>query len=88
MMSLTKISSKNQITLPVAMMNELDLFKGQNIWMEIEKRKIVIKAAKKDIIDEIAGSLTKYVDPSLLGLSDKEIMQKTKKIVLNRMMDK
>lgn len=88
MMSLTKISSKNQITLPVAMMNELDLFKGQNIWMEIEKRKIVIKAAKKDIIDEIAGSLTKYVDPNLLGLSDKEIMQKTKKIVLNRMMNK
>lgn len=46
------------------------------------------KPIKKDIIDEIAGSLTKYVDPKLLGLSYKEIEKRAKRAVLARMMKK
>jgi bifunctional DNA-binding transcriptional regulator/antitoxin component of YhaV-PrlF toxin-antitoxin module len=88
MMSLTKISSKNQITLPVAMMKAIGLDKGEEILLSYKDNNIIMEPCRKSIIDEIGGSLTKHVKPKLLKLSYEEIKRKADDSMIKHLVKK
>lgn len=88
MMTLTKISSKNQITLPVAMMESVGLSKGGEIYLSDDDNIITMKPCKKSVIDEIAGSLTKFVNPKLLELSYEKIKKRADKSMIKHLVEK
>ena len=55
MNSVITISSKNQITLPVAIMNFLKLNKGNKLWAIVENNRIVLE--KEPTWDDLQGSI-------------------------------
>lgn len=50
------ISSKNQFTLPVAMVRHLGLKKGSKLWTRLENKSIVIEPVE-DTWDDLKGFL-------------------------------
>ncbi len=84
-MKIATISSKGQITLPRSLMRELDVKPKQKVFIQRTKDAIVVKPMSQSVVDELAGSLTKYVDPSKLGKSWKAVMEETKKKTADRL---
>lgn len=80
-MRIVTVSSKRQITLPAELLAHLDIEPRAKILIEEEKNSIRLRPIKKSVVDELAGSLTKYVHPSKLGVPLKVIMEETKKKV-------
>lgn len=72
-MHIATISSKRQITLPKRLLDELGLEANRKVLVTKERGALNIKPMKKNIVDELGGSLRKYVHPSLLGKSFEEI---------------
>ena len=56
MQQLATITSKRQLTIPVAIFGELDLKEGERVLVSQEKRKITIQPVK-DLVEELAGSV-------------------------------
>lgn len=79
-MHIATISSKNQITLPAKLLAELQVKPKQKVLIENKKGILTVKPLKRSIVDEVAGSLTKYVDPKKLGRPWNEIMEETTKL--------
>ena len=79
-MQIVTISSKRQITLPKRMLDELDLKPKSKMIIVREKDTYRLKPIKRSIVDELGGSLKKFVDPSKLGKSIKEIDREDKKL--------
>lgn len=79
-MKIVKISSKNQITLPASMLQSFDIYPRQQVLIEKRADEIVIKPLKKSIVDEVAGSLEKYIPPSKKGIPFSKVLEETKKI--------
>lgn len=84
-MRIVTLSSKNQITIPKALLEQLQVYPRSKLLITAEKDTIVVKPLKKSIVDELVGSLTKYVHPSKLGVSFDVIMEETKKIVAKKL---
>ena len=57
MLQTVRISSKRQITIPVAIFDYLNLNKGDRLVVNIDEGKIIMEKSQK-ILDDIAGSLT------------------------------
>ncbi len=53
----TKLSSKNQITLPVAMVRRLGLEPGRKLMLRLEGDRIVLKPEPEDWVDYYHGRL-------------------------------
>ena len=68
----TRISGKNQVTIPVAVLEEADLRPGDELKVETEDGKIVLEPAlslaerRRAAIDRLAGSLTGMYPPGYL----------------------
>lgn len=80
-MKIVKISSKNQITLPQEMLKSLQVAPRQSVLIDQRGEEIVVKPLKESIVEQTAGSLTKYVHPSKLGVPFATVMEETKRIV-------
>lgn len=78
-MKIATLSSKNQITLPQAMTLLLGVKPTQKLTIEYQKNEIVLRPLTSSIVEQTAGSLTKYVAPSKLGKDFATIMRETKK---------
>lgn len=78
-MKIITISSKGQITLPRSLMRELGLKPKSKVYIRKEENEVVVEPVSDSIIDELAGSLNKYIDPKKLGKPFSEIMEETKK---------
>lgn len=78
-MKIVTLSSKNQIALPYSMTTLLGLKPKQKIMIEFIKNEIVLKPLNLSIVEQTAGSLTQYVQPSKLGKDMGTIMKETKK---------
>lgn len=60
-MTLVTISSKNQITIPVDYLRALDLKPGERFLIDKRDEKLVFEPVRGSIIDELAGSLEKFI---------------------------
>lgn len=80
MMHLATVSSKNQITLPVAMLGMMGVKSGDKLFLRMDSRKrfVAQKSKGDDIVDQLAGSLNKFVKPELRNVSWEEVMRVTK----------
>lgn len=87
-MKIAKISSKGQITLPRSILIETRLMPYDKVLVEQRNNFIVLKPLKKSVVDEIAGSLNKYIHPSKLGKSFNEIKEETRKEVVKHLVKK
>lgn len=84
-MRIVTLSSKHQITIPTALLEQLQVYPRSKLLITAEKDTIVVKPLKKSVVDELAGSLTKYVHPSKLGVPFDVIMDETRKIVAKKL---
>lgn len=84
-MRIVTLSSKHQITIPKALLEQLQVAPRSKLLIRAEKDAIMVKPLRKSIVDELAGSLTKYVHPSKLGVPFNVIMEETKKIVAKKL---
>lgn len=87
-MKIAKISSKGQITLPHSILADINVAPYDKVIVEQQSNSIVLKPLKKSVVDELAGSLNKYIHPSKFGKSFDEIMEETKKKVVNHLVKK
>lgn len=77
-MQITTISSKRQLTLPKDMLLKLGLDLGSKVILQGREEDILIRSLKKSIIEDLAGSLTRYISTDKLGVSYDKIIQATK----------
>lgn len=70
------LSSKNQVTIPKKLLDLYGLKSGDKIKFTKQKGKIIVEPAGDIDIDKMAGSLTSYVKPELLGKSWGYVMDK------------
>lgn len=80
-MRIITISSKKQITLPSEILVSLGLRPKDKLLLEKDGDNISLKPLPESIAGELAGCLTKYVDPSKLGVSFEIIRKETQKKV-------
>ena len=80
-MNIVTLSSKNQITLPVALLQLFGIQPKSRLIVQAKDDVIVMKPIKKSVVEETAGILSKYVPASKRGVAWKTIMEETKKIV-------
>lgn len=79
-MKIVTISSKGQITIPKEYLSALGLKAKSKAFIEKDSEKVTLKPIKGSVVEETAGSLTRYVHPSKLGKSIKEIDKETKRL--------
>ena len=84
-MKIVTVSSKRQITIPADMLRELGAGKKSRLLVLRENGNIVLKPIKNSIVDEVGGSLNKYIDPSKRGVPFSKIMEETKRIVAKKL---
>jgi len=77
-MRIVTLSSKHQITIPRSLLRELQVSPRSKMLIKAEGDAIVVKPLKKSVVDEVAGSLAKYVSPSKRGVPFSKIMEITK----------
>lgn len=87
-MRIVTISSKRQITLPAAMLSQLGIGPNTKVLIEEKEHNITLKPIKTSIVDQVAGSLSKFVPPSKRGRPFSEIMEETKRIVAKKLATK
>ncbi len=78
-MYIAKVSSQNQITLPKALLSALGVETRGHLLLEMQEKKLIIKPLTTSIIDQVAKSLA--IPRQKLGLSEKTIMAKTRRLV-------
>lgn len=76
MKQLATITSKRQLTIPVAIFEKMALEEGERVVVSKEKDKITIRPAKS-LVEELAGAVS--LPKRFKGLSLEEIIQKAKK---------
>lgn len=77
-MKIITLSSKNQITIPKEAVEQLQLLNTRKLILEYKNKEIVLKPLKISIVEQTAGSLTKYIPKNKLGKSFKTIMEVAK----------
>ena len=78
-MKIVKISSKRQITIPREFLLRLNLQPMEKLVLVAEADALIMKPLKRSIVEQTAGSLTKFVSPSKLGVPFSKILKETKK---------
>lgn len=87
-MKIVTISSKRQITLPAVMLSQLGVGPNSKLMIEERENNLTLKPIKTSVVDEVAGSLHKFVPPSKRGRLLEEIMRETKRIVAKKLATK
>ena len=84
-MNIATVSSRRQITLSKNELELINLEKGGKLIKRVQDGRIVLEPLKTSIVDEVAGSLSRHIKPSLRGKSFEEIMRVTKKRVARKL---
>ncbi|MBI2017688.1 AbrB/MazE/SpoVT family DNA-binding domain-containing protein [Candidatus Daviesbacteria bacterium] len=87
-MKITLLSSKGQITIPKDIQQELKLAPRMRIALYPQKGALLVKPLKTSIVDQVGGSLLKYIPPSKRGIPFSKVMEETKKIVARDLVKK
>lgn len=78
-MKIVTLSSKNQITIPKEVVQRLELLTTRKLLIEYNDKEVILKPLTSSIVEQTAGSLTKYIPKNKLGKSFKTIMEITKR---------
>lgn len=78
-MKIVKISSKRQITIPNELLLGLNLQPMEKLIIQAENETLIMKPLKTSIVEQTAGSLTRFVSHSKLGVPLSKILKETKK---------
>lgn len=78
-MKIVKISSKRQITIPSELLLSLNLQPMGQLVVQAKDQTLIMKPLKTSIVEQTAGSLTKFVSPAKLGVPLSKILKETKK---------
>lgn len=81
-MHLAKISSQNQITIPVGIMRQLGLKQADRVVVTVEQDKIVLVPQEESVVEELAGSLDEYVAEDKKGKSWEKIKEEADRLRL------
>ena len=84
-MNIVTISSKRQITLSKNELELINLGIAGKLIKYVQNGRIILEPSRMSIVDQVAGSLSEYVKPSLKGKSFDEIMRVTKKRVADKL---
>lgn len=79
----TTLSTKNQITFPKFILEALKIRSGDQLLVEEEKDKIVVRPVREDIIDSLAKSIK--IPKSKKGIPFERALSFTKKIVAKKL---
>lgn len=84
-MRIVTVSSRRQITLPVDLSKDLNIRPASRLLIERKDENIMLKPLKGSVIDEVGGSLTRYIHPSKLNQPFNKVLEETKKIVAQKL---
>lgn len=84
-MNIVTLSSKQQITLPQEILIQLAFEPGSKLLLETDKEKIVLTPIKKSIVDQLGGSLARYVALKKRGVAFEQVLKETKSIVAKKL---
>jgi hypothetical protein len=84
-MKVAVVSSRRQITLTKDELERLGVAPNGKVVKAVSDGVIYIKPLKTSIVDQTAGSLTKYVANSKKGVSFEEIIKQTKNITSKKL---
>ena len=87
-MKIATISSKGQITIPKDVQNILNITHGSKVILYPDKNVLMIKPLKTSIANQTAGSLKKFVNPKLLGVSFAKAREETQKLAATELGEK
>lgn len=87
-MPIVTISSKRQITLPKKLLDETGIKPKSKVIISKGKNSLYLQPAKTSIVDELGGSLRKYIHPSKLGKSVREIKKEVDEILTEQLAKK
>lgn len=73
----TTISAKNQITIPIFLLQLLQIKSGDKLFLEVADKQLLVKPAGKSIIESLVGSLK--VPSELKNIPFEKVLNKTKK---------
>lgn len=68
----TKLSSKNQVTIPTSVLRESNIEAGDRLMVRGESPGRVVLERVDDVVSEFGGALTGRIDRDLLGELDSE----------------
>lgn len=85
-MKITLLSSKGQITIPRDIQQSLNMAPRMKIALYPQKDALLIKPLKTSIVEQVGGSLLRYIPASKRGLPFSQIREETKKIVAKDLM--
>ena len=80
-MNIVTISSQRQITIPSRLLLSIGAKPRGKMVIRAEKGELSIKPLKTSIVQQVAGSLSKYIPPSKRGVPFAKIREETQKIV-------
>lgn len=83
MITTATLSSKNQITIPKAILNHFDIKSGEKILVETDEDVIKLRPIGKSIVDQLAGSVK--IPKSKKGIPYEKILEETKRIVARKL---
>ncbi len=84
-MNIVTISSKRQITLSKHELALINLGVAGKLMKYVQNGRIILEPSRTSIVDQVAGSLSEYIKPSLKGKSFDEIMRTTKQRVAKKL---
>lgn len=84
-MNIVTLSSKNQITLPIELLTSLGITPKEKLLVDIKDNLLFLKPLKTSIVDESAGSLTKYITANKLSVPFSSVYKETKKITAKKL---
>lgn len=84
-MNIATVSSKRQITLSKNELELINLGIAGKLIKYVQNGRIILEPSRTSIVDQVAGSLSKYTEPSLKGKSFDEIMRVTKSRVAKKL---
>lgn len=80
-MNIVTISSKRQITIPNQLLISIDARPRDKMIVKAEKGTLRLKPLKTSIVQQVAGSLSKYIPASKRRVPFSKIREETQKIV-------
>lgn len=85
-MNIVTVSSKNQITIPKQMLRRMKIASHRRLVVEQKKHNvIVLRPLTKSIVEEVGGSLSKYLAVRKRAVSFSHILKTTKEITSKKL---
>lgn len=84
-MQVATISSKRQLTISNELLSLFGIKPGSRVILHNQKEGVLISPLKGTVVDETAGSLTRYIPISKRNIPFEKILKETKKIIVRKL---